>query len=90
MEITVYTNNDAIAYEVKNAQGPVPRIGEVIVLGSEYESIKGMRECLVIDVSYMLHNGTLTPFIDCKASVGAINRNIELDEKGWLKTFAHE
>lgn len=90
MDIFFTNKNNAHTGEIKGIDGQVPRIGEVIEMPELKASNDGISSFLVIDVVYSAHNKTLVPTVICKASVGAINRNIELKGKGWLYTAADE
>lgn len=87
MEIYVFGKNGALEYEISNAQGPVPRVGETIYLGQPYNKVDGMTDMLVHDVTYILSGESLVASVSCHACNGPENRNITLREHGWLDTL---
>ena len=76
MIIEIYTKNYSLINSVVVPDGPVPRVGEAIIVQEE--------ENLVHEVTYTLEDGALTPLVKCHGSSGSTNRRMTLEEGGWV------
>lgn len=65
----------------------VPRVGEIIDLGEDFEKDWGHPSTfIVIDVVWKQLNGVLTPKLECHRWFEG-NRQHELESRGWVRGY---
>lgn len=83
MIIEIYTKNYALTETIKDAQGPVPRIGETIEFQQDVGYVQDAKDGIVYDVVYILRNNELTPVVKCHPHSTVENRVFQLEQGGW-------
>jgi len=84
MIIDFYTKNFSLLHTMEIDLPFVPRVGEEFEIYDHGFKVKQGEILLVHEVTYLVKDQTVVPYVKCHASAGAINRRIILEENGWI------
>ena len=84
MRLLIHTKNMSLVKDMTLPDGPTPRVGEVLAFPDLADDCGGLHTFLVIDVTWLLIDGRLSPEIEAMATDPSANRHHRLAERGWL------
>lgn len=90
MILEFFSHSGALVVTHEVSDTYVPRIGETIRSPADAKKLNGVQTLIVVDVTYELRNGQLTPVLSCWESADPDqNRITQLRQVGWIPQSAN-
>ncbi len=84
MRLLIHTKTMALVADVQVADGPAPRVGEVLALPHLASMCQGMSEFLVTNVCWVINGQKLQAEVSAQAATPSAHRLRLLQEQHWL------